>query len=323
MQSDPLVSIIIPTFNRKHFIGDAIDSCLSQTNDNCEIIVIDDGSRDGTGAFLRDRYGDHIQYISQDNQGPAVARNRGITAARGEFVQFLDADDQLAPNKIEKCLAVFRQRPEIAVVHSYYQFVDADGRTPIETTPLPKFSDDIFCEMLRLTGNHILISSTMARTAALRAVGGFADDPEFRSAEDWDLFLRLASKYRFHAINERLVFRRMHDEMMSDDRLYGALGRLKTVENARNYGWERCMSAAEFDRKLAARHHVLAINLWQHGERATARHHFSRAAELYRPEAIQRRLFALYTWFLPPQSMDWTLSLVHAAREVFGHGETQ
>jgi hypothetical protein len=160
----------------------------------------------------------------------------------------------------------------------------------------------------------------MVRTAALRAVGGFADDPEFRSAEDWDLFLRLAAKYRFHAIDQRLVYRRMHDEMMSDDRMYGALGRLKTIENARHYGWERCMSATEFDRKLAARHHVLAIHLWQGGERSAARRHFLKAAELYRPEARQRRLFALYTWCLPARAMDWTLSVVHALRRIFTGG---
>lgn len=317
MPSNSLVSIIIPTFNRKRFVGDAIDSCLSQTYENCEIIVIDDGSTDGTAAYLRERYGDRIRLIGQDNYGPAVARNRGIDAAKGEFIHFLDADDQLAPQKVELCLAAFRQHTEIAVVHTYYQFVDADGVTPIDTVPFPQFTDDVFCEILRLTGNHILLSSTMARASALRDVGGFADDPEFRSSEDWDLFLRLAAKYRFHAIDQRLVYRRMHDDMMSDDRLYGALGRLKTVENARHYGWERCMSATEYDRKLAARHHVLAIYLWQEGERAAARHHFTQAANLYRPEAMQRRLFALYTLCLPARSIDWTLSLVHALRRFF------
>ena len=317
MPSNPLVSIIIPTFNRKHFVGDAIESCLAQTYENCEIIVIDDGSTDGTGAHLRERYGARIRHISQRNQGPAVARNRGIEAAKGEFIHFLDADDQLAPQKIELCLAAFRQQTEVAVVHTYYQFVDADGVTPIDTVPFPHFSGDVFCEILRLTGNHILLSSTMVRAAALRDVGGFENDPEFRSSEDWDLFLRLAAKYRFHAINQRLVYRRMHDDMMSDDRLYGALGRLKTVENARHYGWERCMSATEFDRKLAARHHVLAIYLWQGGSRAAARDHFLQAAEIYRPEARQRRLFALYTWCLPARSIDWTLSIVHALRRVF------
>lgn len=316
-QGAPLVSIIIPTFNRRHFVGDAIDSCLAQTYPHFEIIVVDDGSRDGTGDFLRQRYGGRIRCIQQDNQGPGIARNRGIAAARGSYIQFCDADDQLAANKLQRGVDCFQQHPQVAVIHTYYQFVDSDGRTPLETPPFPQFSDDPFCELLRLTGNHILLSSTMYRRAALRAVGGFADDPEFRSAEDWDLLLRLAAKYRFHGINERLVYRRMHGDMLSDDRLQGALGRLKTVQRARHYGWERCMTAAEFDRKEAARHHMVGLILWRQGRRLAARAAFYRAAALYRPEARARRLYGLYTYVLPPRSIDWTLGIVRGVRKVY------
>ena len=110
MDNDPLVSIVIPTYNRRHFICDAINSCLSQTYSNCEIIVIDDGSSDGSGEFLHRMYGDRIRYIYQANHGPAIARNRGIAAARGEFIHFLDADDQLAPGKVRICLDCFSAR---------------------------------------------------------------------------------------------------------------------------------------------------------------------------------------------------------------------
>ncbi len=312
MANKPLVSIVIPTYNRKGYVCEAIESCLAQTYQNCEVIVIDDGSVDGTGDHLQKKYGDRIRFIRQENQGPAIARNRGIWAASGEYIHFLDADDQLYPNKIETCLRLFLQRSDIDVLHTYYQFVASDGRTPIETTPFPSFSDDIFCEMLRLTGNHILISSTMIRTAVLRGIGGFENDPEFRSAEDWDLFLRLATKHKFYGINEALVYRRMHDEMLSGDRLQGALGRLKTVENARHYGWERCMSAQQYERKLAARHHVLAVNWWKLGKRRKASYHFQRAAALYPPEARQRRLFACLSRLLPQRSMD--LSIAAAGR---------
>ena len=316
MQNHPLVSIIIPTFNRRHFVGDAIDSCLAQTYPNCEIIVIDDGSADDTASFLRHRYGDQIHYIYQANQGPGIARNRGIAAARGSFIHFCDADDQLASQKIQLCMDCFQKHPEAAVVHTYYQFVASDGSTPLETPPFPRFSEDIFCELLRLTGNHILISSTMVRTAALRAVGGFPDDPEFRSAEDWDLFLRLSAKHQFHGIDKRLVYRRMHGDMLSDDGLHGALGRLKTVQNARCYGWERCMSAADFDRKEAARHHMYALHLWRRGHRAKASRSFLRAAELYPPQAAPRRLYAMYAGVLPPASIEWTLGMVRRIRKI-------
>lgn len=316
MCSKPLVSIIIPTYNRKHFVSDAIDSCLAQTVDNLEIIVVDDGSTDGAAGHLRENYGDTIRLIAQSNQGPGIARNRGIEAARGEFIHFLDADDQLRNDKIELGLDVFKRQPEVSVLYTHYQFVACDGATPIDTPAFEQFSDDVFCELLRQTGCRILISSSMFRTAALREIGGFADDVEFRSAEDWDLFIRLAAKFKFHAINQRLVYRRMHPDMMSDDRLYGALGRLKTVQNARKYGWERCMTAEEFDQKEASRHHVYALYLWAEGDRLAARKHFLCAAALYQPESRQRRLYALYTLLLPPASVNWTIGLARLLRKL-------
>ena len=313
---DPLVSIVIPTFNRAHFVADAIDSGLNQSYANCEVIVVDDGSADGTAAFLREAYGERIVLVTQANQGPGIARNSGIAVARGEFIHFLDADDQLHQRKVEIGLDIFRSCPEVAVVYTHFQFVAADGATPVSTPPFERYTHDVFCELLRQTGCRILTSSSMIRAAALRAVGGFPDDANFRSAEDWDLFLRLAMRYRFHGIDERLVFRRMHDNMISDDRLYGALGRLKTMQNARRYGWEQCMEPTEFDRKLAARHHVYALYLWQAGQAAQARRHLLRAAALYRPEARQRRLYALYTWLLPPASVDWTIALARRLRRL-------
>lgn len=316
--SDPLVSIIIPTFNRRQFVADAIESCLAQTYANCEIIVVDDGSSDGTGDTLQERYGQRVGYIHQANQGPGIARNRGIEAASGEFIHFLDADDQLHERKIEICLEAFRQRPDVAVVYTHYQQVASDGRRPVETGPFEQYTDDIYCELLRQTGCRILTSSSMCRTSALRAVGGFADDVEFRSAEDWDLFLRLASAYRFQGIDEPLVYRRVHEGMISDHKLYGAYGRLKTIQNARHYGWEGCMSQSEFDQLEAARHHVYAFYLWAAGRRGEARRHFIRASRIFPPLARQRRLYAFYTRFLPPQSLNLTLTLVHGIRRLAG-----
>lgn len=320
MRNEALVSIIIPTYNRRQFVADAIESCLAQTYRNCEIIVVDDGSSDGTGRYLQERFGRGIHFIYQDNQGPGIARNRGIAAARGEFIHFLDADDQLHERKIEICLETFRQHPAVSVIYSHYQQVASDGATAVETGPFEQYSDDVFCELLRQTGCRILTSSSMMRSAALRAVGGFADDVAFRSAEDWDLFLRLAMRYRFHGINERLVYRRVHGGMISDDKLYGAYGRLKTIQNARHYGWEGCMTREQFDQLEAARHHVYALYLWRAGNRAEARRHFLHAARLFPPLAGQRRLYAFYTRLFPPISLDITLALVHRLRRLAGRG---
>ena len=163
-------------------------------------------------TLLRERYGERIQLIAQANQGPGIARNTGIAAARGEFIHFLDADDLLHETKVAQGIEVFRRNPEVSVIYTHFQFVANDGKTLLETPAFERYSEDVFCEMLRQTGCRILTSSSMCRATALRAVGGFADDPEFRSAEDWDLFLRLAARYKFYAIDQPLVFRRMHDQ---------------------------------------------------------------------------------------------------------------
>ena len=316
--SQPLVSIVIPTYNRRRFVRDAIDSCFAQTWRHLEVIVVDDGSADGTADMLRDDYGDRIQLIAQANQGPAIARNRGIDKASGDFVQFLDADDRLAPNKLETCLDIFRQEPAIDIIYTHHQLVASDGDSALPTPPFRVFGDDIFCELLRESGNHIVLSTTMMRRAALREVGGFEDNAHFRSAEDWDLFLRLARRHRFLGIDQPLVYRRVHDSMISGDRLHTALGRLRAMRNARDYGWERCMTADEFDQRLAARHHVLALAWWRRGERAKARQCFARAAAIYPPEARPRRLFALYAWLLPARSVAWTLALRRALSRLGG-----
>ena len=309
MNPNPLISIVIPTFNRRHFVGDAIDSCLAQTYPHREIIVVDDGSADGSASALRAQYADRIRLIVQQNQGPAIARNRGIAAAKGDFIHFLDADDMLAPDKLRLCLDRFIQQPDIAVIYTHHQLVSADGRKHLPTPPFRQFCADAFCQLLRNSGDHILLSTTLIRRSALRSVGGFEDSSDFRSAEDWDLFLRLAQKHKFHAINQPLVFRRVHADMLSDDRLQTALGRLRALENARDYGWRRCMDAAEFQQRLAARHHVLALAWWRHGERAKARDSFAKACQIYPPDSMPRRLFSLYTWLLPPASVGWTLAL--------------
>ena len=280
--------------------------------------MVDDGSADGTGRHLRERYGEDLRYFYQDNQGPGIARNRGIAEARGDFIQFLDADDQLHEEKIAICLDAFRTHPDVSVMYTHFQQVASDGATPVETGAFERVSADAFCDLLRQTGCRVLTSSSVCRTEALRAVGGFEADARFRSAEDWDLFLRLAAKYRFHGIDRPLVYRRVHEGMISDDKLAGAYGRLKTMRNARHYGWERCMSPAAFARKLSARHHVYALYLWAAGQRRAARRHFLQAADIYPPLARQRRLYASYARFLPPISLDITLAAVRFARRLAG-----
>src|SRR5262245_27132826 len=108
MIGEPLISAVIPTYNRAPLVCDAVDSILRQSYRNIEIVVVDDGSTDDTLSKLA-RYGDQIRVITQSNAGPAAARNRGIAAARGEFVAFLDSDDLWLPTKIERQVSLLAQ----------------------------------------------------------------------------------------------------------------------------------------------------------------------------------------------------------------------
>jgi glycosyltransferase involved in cell wall biosynthesis len=116
----PLVSCIVPVFNGERFLGAALDSILAQTHQPLEVIVIDDGSRDGTSKVAA-RHAGRITYLHQANQGPAAAKNVGIGVARGEYVSFLDADDVWLPEKLARQVALFRRRPEVHLSFTAFQ----------------------------------------------------------------------------------------------------------------------------------------------------------------------------------------------------------
>src|SRR5712664_390476 len=115
-----LISCIIPVFNGERYLREALDSILAQTHRPVEIIVADDGSSDGTAAVVAS-YGDHVHYLHQPNAGPAAARNLGLSAARGEFVAFLDADDLWHPEKLVHQRARFQARPELDLCVTHVQ----------------------------------------------------------------------------------------------------------------------------------------------------------------------------------------------------------
>ena len=110
----PLVSCIVPVFNGERYLAEALDSILAQTYRPVDLIVVDDGSTDGT-AQVAAGYGERITYLYQENSGPAAARNKGIDAAQGEFVAFLDADDVWHEEKLARQMVRFDARRELGV----------------------------------------------------------------------------------------------------------------------------------------------------------------------------------------------------------------
>ena len=116
----PLISGIVPVYNGERYLRETLDSMLAQTYQPLEVIVVDDGSTDGTPKVVAG-YGDRVRYIYQENSGPAIARNRGIDAARGEFIAFLDADDLWHPEKLMRQMTRFEARQELELSITYVQ----------------------------------------------------------------------------------------------------------------------------------------------------------------------------------------------------------
>lgn len=197
-----LVSVVIPTYNRGYCVAACIDSVLAQTLDDFEIIVVDDASGDDTAARVAAIGDPRITYLAlASNQGGAVARNTGIRRARGEFVAFLDSDDLWLPDKLAKQVDGLRARgPECGLSYTWLACVDDDGVETLRIHP----DIDGFCFEQMLVSNFIgSFSNLVVRRDLLVAAGGL--DEDFRSCQDWDLFIRLCRHSSVHCQREYLV----------------------------------------------------------------------------------------------------------------------
>ncbi|HUG39950.1 MAG TPA: glycosyltransferase [Longimicrobiales bacterium] len=228
----PSISVIIPAFNARAWIGEAIDSVLGQTWPPADIIVVDDGSEDGTGAVVTARFGGRVRVLRQENRGLAAARNAGLNAAEGELIQLLDADDLLLPRKLEKQAAILAHDLSLDVVHSDFAFF-RDGapgdRWPSEQRPPVEGSDPLL-EFIR--GNTVAVHTALTRRTRIEQVGGF--DESLGACEDLDLWLRMAAAgCRFRHIPEVLALYRVRPGSMSGDRARQALWTIEVLERAR------------------------------------------------------------------------------------------
>jgi glycosyltransferase involved in cell wall biosynthesis len=200
------VSVIIPNFNQDSFLSMAIDSALAQTRPPREVIVVHDGSTDGSQDVAL-HYGNGIRSISQPNQGVAGARNNGAAQATGDVLAFLDADDAWLPEKLQRQMAALEGRPGVGLVHCGVQEVDADGRAT--STRDRGLEGDVFVELLLLE-DFILGggSAAIIPRDVFRRVGGF--DRRLSTSADWDLYLRISRWYEVAFAAEVLVRYRQH-----------------------------------------------------------------------------------------------------------------
>ena len=198
---NPIVSVVIPIFNGAPFVAKAVDSILAQGVADVEVIVVDDGSTDGTQAVLAELATTAgIVWFQQDHGGPARSRNRGISEASGEFIALLDCDDVWLPGKLEAQLAIMRARPAVGVVHTDFEVVDEQGR--VEERAHARHSQEPL--VMAFAGGHTALPSTLLmRRSVLNQVGAL--DPELYGSEDSDLTIRLHAVTELECIDQVLV----------------------------------------------------------------------------------------------------------------------
>jgi len=182
-----IISVIIPTFNRRQVLGRAIDSVLTQTRPADEIIIIDDGSTDSTELYIRETYPD-IQYIYQSNKGISYSRNQGIRAAKGDWLAFLDSDDQWLPKKLENQSEALNNQPLYNFCHSNEIWI-RNGRRVNQGNKHEKAGGNIFQRCLP----HCVISpsSVIIHRSIFDSFGLF--DESLPVCEDYDLWLRICA----------------------------------------------------------------------------------------------------------------------------------
>jgi glycosyltransferase involved in cell wall biosynthesis len=282
------VDVIIPCHNGARYLGEALESVLRQTHDATAALVIDDGSTDASVEIARG-FGHRVTVLRQAKSGVSAARNRGIDAARGDCVAFLDADDRWHPEKVARQLAFLADHPECGLVHTAIRHIDAAGLVTGRPHNIGwRRQTRGECLSVLLARNTITTSSVLLRREIVR-------DERFltglHAAEDWDLWLRLASRTPLGYIDQELTDYRFHDsntvrqaELMLAGELTvidRALSRLRLPAHRR--------AAQERRRRVLA---ALGAAAYEREDMARARHFFGRAGRPADSEGLVRYVAA-------------------------------
>jgi glycosyltransferase involved in cell wall biosynthesis len=197
----PLVTALITTYNSERTISEAIESCLAQTFRGFEIVVVDDGSTDGTRAVV-ESYGASVRYIHQPNSGSASARNVGLRAATGKYVAFLDGDDVALPDRFSIQVSALESHPRAGCAYGNFYLMDAHGRSVRLRGGTSRYRSGTVTRELAVR-NFVAFSTIMARRDLLLGIGMF--DESIRSSEDWDMLVRLSCRCDFLYVGQAVT----------------------------------------------------------------------------------------------------------------------
>src|SRR5690554_967859 len=211
---NPLISVVIPTYNRADFLKEAIDSVLAQTYPNFEILVVDDGSTDNTRDILKEYSQEpRFRYFYQKNQGQSVARNYALSEARGDFVCFLDSDNRWLPYKLEVSLQAFRDHPDVSIVYGDIITINEKGQE-VSRQNMRRYSGRITPYLFQ--DNCVSMNTSMTRRQCFNEMGGL--EVGRRAADDYELWLRFSARYKFLYIREFLAEYRVMENQISSNK---------------------------------------------------------------------------------------------------------
>ena len=211
-QPRPRVSVIIPTYNRERYLRAAIDSVLQQTLLELELIVVDDGSTDGTKALVGAIHDERLRYIVQAHRGLSTALNQGLENARADYIARLDSDDVFLSDGLSELLTAMEEDPAVSVVWAMGQFMDQDGRLQPRTCgSRERFPGEMLRSLVweDCTTNQAML----VRKSSFTRVGRYDETLTF--SEDWDMVLRLARHFQFRFVDRVVVQIREHDDTMT------------------------------------------------------------------------------------------------------------
>lgn len=320
----PHVSVVIPAFNCAPYIATAVESVLGQYHQDLDVIVVDDGSTDGTSQAL-ERYRDRLTILRQANAGAAAARNHGLGAAKGELVAFLDADDWWDPSRLSAQIAALQAFPGGGLVFSDFAVADANATRILDQGIRWKYGvvrdahsaawADIFSESQCITwrdgeererhaiayqghvghwlfrGNMINTCSVLLRREVIDQVGMF--DQTLETEEDYDYWLRVVQHWPLVYVDKPLLtFRRRPGQLTQADRIERVVRNVVTVVE-RASGRMTCeIAAPDIAKRLARVHLDLGIICLRRGHSVEARHHLGVSLR-HRPGSIQTIAFAI------------------------------
>jgi len=266
----PNVSVVIPTFNRREVIVQALQSVFAQSYRDYEVIVVDDGSDDHTETGIAS-FGDRVRYVFQDRSGPGRARNRGISLARGDLIAFLDSDDQWEPTHLAMEVEVFERFSDCALVCSQARVENRTKGGGIDDGKV--LYGDLYVSLFQ--HNFVRTPATMVRKRCLEDLGGFNEF--YNCFEDYDLWLRIAARHSIARIRRRSVrLRRRADNLSQDSKADRAII-LQILEANRDV---RRVSESNYRRRISNCCLALARYEFVNGRRDHGWRHLMRAQTL-------------------------------------------